>query len=111
MSKFVTGLWAFLTVFTSSSLAFAQEAGAALEPIANNPHMGVLAVAIGLGLGLAAVGCAYGQSKAAAAALEGIARNPGAADKILVPLLLSLAFIESLFLVTWVLLFLVRNKL
>ncbi len=108
MSKFVTGLWAFLTVFTSSSLAFAQEAGA---PMGHNPHMGVIAAAIALGIGLAAVGGAYGQSKAAAAALEGIARNPGAADKIFVPLLLSMAFIESLFLVTWVLLFLLRDKL
>ncbi len=34
--------------------------------------------------------------RAAAAALEGIARNPGAADKLFVPMILGLALIESL---------------
>ncbi|MBT8468874.1 MAG: ATP synthase F0 subunit C, partial [Deltaproteobacteria bacterium] len=37
-----------------------------------------------------------GQGRAATAALEGIARNPNASGKILVPLILGLALIESL---------------
>ena len=37
-----------------------------------------LAIGAGLGLGLAAFGGGLGQGKTAAAALEGIARNPGA---------------------------------
>lgn len=49
-----------------------------------------------LGLGLAAIGGALAQSRVASAALEGIARNPQASDKIFTPLILSLAFIESL---------------
>ncbi|MGB5415723.1 MAG: ATP synthase F0 subunit C, partial [Polyangiales bacterium] len=43
-----------------------------------------------------AFGCGMGQGRAAAAALEGIARNPNASGKILVPLILGLALIESL---------------
>ena len=37
-----------------------------------------------------------GQGRAAGAALEGICRNPKAKDDVFVPLLISLALIESL---------------
>lgn len=49
-----------------------------------------------IGLGIAAAGGALGQGRTAAAALEGIARNPGASDKIFTPMILGLALIESL---------------
>ena len=55
-----------------------------------------VALAMGLGLGLAAAGGSLGQGRAAAAALEGIARNPGASGKIFTPMILGLALIESL---------------
>jgi F-type H+-transporting ATPase subunit c len=48
----------------------------------------------GLVLGLAAIGGAFGQGRTAAAALEGMARNPQA--KLLVPMIVGLALIESL---------------
>ena len=47
----------------------------------------------------------------AAAALEGISRNPNASDKVFVPMILGLAFIESLVLFTWVLMFMMVGKL
>jgi F-type H+-transporting ATPase subunit c len=50
----------------------------------------------GIGIGIAAFGGALGQGKTAAAALEGIARNPGATDKMFVPMILGLVLIESL---------------
>jgi len=56
----------------------------------------IVGLAAALAIGLAAFGGALGQGRAAAAALEGIARNPGAADKLFVPMLLGLALIESL---------------
>ncbi|MFA6237221.1 MAG: ATP synthase F0 subunit C [Bacteriovorax sp.] len=49
-----------------------------------------------LALGLAVYGGTSGQSRAAAVALEGIARNPSAADKIQTPMILALALMESL---------------
>ena len=52
--------------------------------------------AAGLGIALAAFGGAAGQGKTAASALEGIARNPNAADKMFVPMVLGLVLIESL---------------
>ena len=49
-----------------------------------------------LGLGLAVFAGTKGQSHAVATALEGIARNPSAVDKIQTPMILGLALMESL---------------
>src|SRR5436190_2044349 len=50
----------------------------------------------GIGIGIAALGGALGQGKLMAAAVESISRNPGAAGQLNTPMLLGLAFIESL---------------
>jgi len=71
----------------------------------------MVALAISIGIGLAALAGAFGQARVGAAALEGIARNPNAADKLFVPMILGLAFIESLVLFTWVLMLLTQLKL
>ena len=55
-----------------------------------------IALAAGLGIGIAAFGGALGQGRTAAAALEGIARNPNASGKLFTPMILGLALIESL---------------
>lgn len=55
-----------------------------------------LALAAGLGMGLASAGGALGQGKAIASAMEGIARNPGAQNKIFIPMIVGLALVESL---------------
>ena len=52
--------------------------------------------AAGLGMALATFGGALGQGRTASSALEGIARNPGAADKMFMPMILGLVLIESL---------------
>ncbi len=57
---------------------------------------GLKAIAAGVGFAIAVVGGALGQSRVAAAAVEGAARNPGAAPKIQVMMILGLALIESL---------------
>lgn len=56
----------------------------------------MIALAAGLGISIAAFGGALGQGKGIAAALEGIARNPGASGKIVTPMIIGLAMIESL---------------
>ncbi len=61
-----------------------------------------------IAMGLAALGGTLGQSKAASAALEGIARNPNAADKVFTPMLLGLAFMESLVIFTLISIFIAR---
>jgi F-type H+-transporting ATPase subunit c len=70
---------------------------------------GWAALAAGIAIGLAALGGTLGQSRAAGAALEGIARNPAASDKLFLPMLLSLVFIESLVLFTFAIAFFLQG--
>ena len=62
-------------------------------------------LAVGIGMGIAAGLCGLGQGRATASAAEALARNPGARPGIQLFLILGLAFIESLTLFTFVLLF------
>ena len=63
-----------------------------------------------LAIGLAVLGGALGQGRAAAAALEGISRNPGATSRIQTPMIIGLALIESLVLFAFALAFLLQAK-
>jgi len=68
------------------------------------------AIGAGLAIGLAVLGGALGQGRAAAAALEGISRNPGASARIQTPMILGLALIESLVLFALLIAFLLQGK-
>lgn len=72
---------------------------------------GMLALGAALVLGIAALGGALAQGRAAAAALEGIARNPEAADKLFTPMIIGLALIESLVIYAFVIAFLLQGKI
>jgi F-type H+-transporting ATPase subunit c len=61
-------------------------------------------------LGIAAAAGAIGQSRAIAAACEGIARNPGAAGAIRLSMIIGLALIESLVIYALVIAFIVQGK-
>ncbi len=102
--KLFVGLSAFAGIFFTATLAFAQDGG-------GKPGFEFLGIAVALGIGAAAFAGTIAQGRTAAAALEGIARNPNAADKLFVPMLLGLAFIESLVLFTWVLMLLMQLKI
>jgi F-type H+-transporting ATPase subunit c len=92
--KLVMSLGAALFTLLVTATAFAQEAAGGAT--AFNDRDKFLGLAAGLSIGIAAFGGGLGQGKAAAAALDGIARNPGASDKIFTPMILALALIESL---------------
>jgi|SRR5690606_27106348 F-type H+-transporting ATPase subunit c len=87
-----------------SSTAFAQSA-------ASNRFdaQAFAALGAGLAIGLAVLGGGLAQGRAAAAALEGISRNPGAAPRIQTPMILGLALIESLVLMGFVIAFLLQG--
>ena len=55
-----------------------------------------LSFALPLAVGLAAFGCALGLSKAIAAAMEAMGRQPEAAGKIQTAMIIGCAFIEAL---------------
>ena len=87
--------------------AFAQEGPGKAEALG---HVGGwAALAAGIAMGLAALGGTLGQSRAAGSALEGIARNPAASDKLFLPMILSLVFIESLVLFTFAIAFFLQG--
>jgi len=69
------------------------------------PANNLVPIAAGLGMALAAGLCGLGQGKATASATEALARNPGARPGIFVFLILGLAFIESLALFTFAIIF------
>ena len=68
---------------------------------------GLAAIAAGIGMAIASGLCGLGQGKATASAAEALARNPGARPGIFTFLILGLAFIESLALFTFVIIFIV----
>jgi F-type H+-transporting ATPase subunit c len=99
---------AIVAVLLLAPGAFAQrEAEAAKPPI--NPT--TLVIAVGFGVAVAAFGGGLGQGRIAAAACEGIARNPGAAGGVRAAMILGLVFVETLTLFTFALGFLLYSKL
>jgi F-type H+-transporting ATPase subunit c len=88
LSKIVTPV-AALVFMALSNVAFAADA------VVDN-NKGLLGLGAAIAVALAAFGGALGQGKAAAAGLEGIARNPQASGRIFIPMIVALAFIESL---------------
>lgn len=98
MSKKIATLLSVLFVLALSSSVFAQEGAAAATNAGGwlGSAVAVKYFAYFIALGVAVYGGTTGQSKAATAALEGIARNPAAADKIQTPMILALALMESL---------------
>ena len=92
---------AVISVLFAVSPAFAS-AGAEAAASGTNWALGMAALA----MGIASAGGAIGQSIACSSALEGMSRNRGAADKMFTPMVLGLALIESLVLLTFVIVFL-----
>ena len=91
MRKILVTLFSTVAMMGIASLAFAAD-GAPVK--LDSASLG-LAV-FGCAIGMAVAGCGIGQGLGLKSACEGIARNPDAAGKIQVSLILGLAFVESL---------------
>ena len=74
-------------------------------------YLGLLALGLAIGLPIAAFGGALGQGRAAAAALEGIARQPEAAGRIQTAMIIALALIESLVIYALLSFFMLQGKI
>jgi F-type H+-transporting ATPase subunit c len=98
MKKATAVMSALVAVLMVAPAAFAQGGEAATS----SGSKGLLWVAAIIGVGISAFGCGLGQGRIGAAAQEGIARNPGAAKSMFVPMILALAFVETLVLLTFV---------
>ncbi|HYO97316.1 MAG TPA: ATP synthase F0 subunit C [Polyangiaceae bacterium] len=109
MSKKKLALATLAMSTLASTTAFAQE-GAAAAAGGDTSAQAMAALSAGLAIGLAVVGGGLGQGRTAAAALEGISRNPGAAPRIQTPMILGLALIESRVLFAFLIAFLLQGK-
>lgn len=107
MKKIVTVFGAFLTVLLVSTVASAEEVVAH----AANAASGYYAFAAAAVMSIAAAVGTYSQSRAATSALDGIARNPQSRDPIFVPLILSLALMESLVILSFVIAYTIADKI
>jgi len=109
MKKAAVAVLMLAAVMMIAPAAFAQgdRDQQAQPPI--NPT--TLVLAVGFGVAIAAVGGGLGQGRIAAAACEGIARNPGAAGGVRAAMILGLVFVETLTLFTFALGFLLYLKL
>jgi F-type H+-transporting ATPase subunit c len=108
MKKAAVVCMLLLAVLLIAPAAFAQ-GGAPAEKSPINTT--TLVIAVGFGVAVAAFGGGLGQGKIAAAACEGIARNPGAAGGVRAAMILGLVFVETLTLFTFALGFLLYLKL
>jgi len=93
-----------LTILMSASFPlYAAEMG----------EMAIFGIALGAGvaIGFAALGGGIGQGIAMRGALEGIARNPNAYDKIFTPMIIGLALIESLVIYALVIAFMLQGRI
>ena len=97
-----------VALISSSAFAAAGEAAAMTNKF---DVYAWAAAAAGFAIGVAALGGTLGQGRSVAAAMEGIARNPGATSKIQTAMILGLAMIESLVLFALVIAFMLQSKI
>ncbi len=100
MNKKLSVLLSLMAILMLATPVFAQGAP---EAAAAGPNW--VAITSGFALAFAAGLAALGQARVAAAACEGLARNPAARAGIQLSMILGLAFIESLVLFTLVVVF------
>ncbi len=105
MRKVFSVVMCMALVFVIGGVAFAQDHGAASAKDAMSAkHM--IGFACAFGLAIAAAIAAFSQSRAIAAALESVARQPEAGGRLQTMMLIGVVFIETLVIFTWVLFFL-----
>jgi F-type H+-transporting ATPase subunit c len=107
MKKTVTiAFLAAISIMLLVPVAFAAEDA----PAAAGGMGSALALATGLCISIAAFGGALGQGMAIKGAMDGISRNPGASGKIMTPMIIGLAMIESLVIYSLVISFMLLGK-
>lgn len=108
--KQILSIIAGLATFSAVTTAHAAEAvdPNLIEKVKENKY---IAFAIALLLGISVLGGAIAQGRVGSTSVEGISRNPGAADKMFTPSILGLVLIESLVIYALVISFLLYAKM
>ena len=108
MKKFTVVAIILVAAFVLSNPALAAEVHASGG---EKDYLGMVGLGAGLAIGLAAFGGGIAQGNAAKGALEGIARNPQAADQLFTPMIIGLALIESLVIYALVIAYFLQGKI
>ena len=109
MKKMFAFFGMLLLGLLASGLAMAAEGASA--GAGDAAAKAVIAIGAGVAVGIAAFGAALGQGRVGAAAMESIGRNPNAADKLFLPLVLTFALLEALALYGFVIAILLQGKI
>jgi F-type H+-transporting ATPase subunit c len=107
MKKLLAFVTALFTGIFATGLAMAAEGAAA----GADSKGAAIAIAAGIAVAIAAFGAAFGQGRVGAAAMESIGRNPNAADRLFLPLVLTLALLEALALYGFVIAIILSGKI
>lgn len=100
----------FGTLFTgvlAAGVAMAAEGAA----VGTDSKSVAIAISAGVAVAIAAFGAALGQGRVGASAMESIGRNPNAADRLFLPLVLTLALLEALALYGFVIAIILTGKI
>jgi F-type H+-transporting ATPase subunit c len=108
MRKLVVYVGALFVTVMAAGVAMAAEGAAAAG---DSPARVAIAISAGVAVAIAAFGAALGQGRVGAAAMESIGRNPNAADRLFLPLVLTLALLEALALYGFVIAILLQGKI
>src|SRR5262245_65475884 len=99
-------LFAFLGGLFVSLISSGVALAAAESAAAGDSQMkAAVGIAAGLAVAVAAFGAGLGQGRVGAAAMESIGRNPNAADKLFLQLVLNLGLMEHLAIFDFVIVF------
>jgi F-type H+-transporting ATPase subunit c len=108
MKKLMLFLGTLFTGVLAAGLAMAAEGAAAGG---DSQKSVAIAISAGVAVAIAAFGAALGQGRVGASAMESIGRNPNAADKLFLPLVLTLALLEALALYGFVIAIILTGKI
>jgi F-type H+-transporting ATPase subunit c len=103
--------FAFFSMLFTSLLAAGSAMAAEGAAAAGGQVQAAIAIAAGVAVAIAAFGAALGQGRVGAAAMESIGRNPNAADRLFLPLVLTLALLEALALYGFVIAIILTGKI
>jgi F-type H+-transporting ATPase subunit c len=108
MKKLLALLGGLFTSLIGSGVALAAEGAAGAG---DAQVKAAIAIASGIAVAIASFGAALGQGRVGASAMESIGRNPNAADKLFLPLVLTLALLEALALYGFVIAIILTGKI
>ena len=109
MKRLLAWLGGLFATLAGSGVALAAAEGAAAS--GDSQVKVAVALSAGVAVAIAGFGAALGQGRVGAAAMESIGRNPNAADRLFLPLVLTLALLEALALYGFVIAIILTGKI